>query len=372
MTRLRWVAAIVLVAAMAACDDKQPLVSAPAPSERTIDGSPSGSAAPLSPDDWPTYHKDNARTGVVQQFPVLGTPRQAWQAKLDGAVYGQPLVIGDTVYAATEHDTVYALAADTGQVRWSTHLAEPMPRSQLPCGNINPLGITSTMVYDPATGLLFALAESLGAHHTLYGLDAHTGAVRVSRTAEPPKGDLVAHQQRAALNLLDGRVYIAYGGLAGDCGHYIGSVTAVVVNGHVFTDGKRGTAYTLRPDHLGGIGGQVAQASVCQAYGGPAVDGDTVYVPCRDGVRAVRIDANGQMQVLWKAGVPARGSPVVGGRTVWVVDYDDGVLYALDQGTGAVRQQLPIGKSPHFASPTLARGKVYVGTLDGVTAVSPN
>src|SRR5262249_4763219 len=144
-------------------------------------------------------------------------------------VYGQPLAIGDMVYAATENDTVYGLVARTGAVRWKTHLATPMSRRDLPCGNIDPLGITSTMAYDPASGLLFALAETTGAHHTLYGLKASTGAVAIRRAAEPPEGDPVAHQQRGALTVLDGRVYIPYGGLAGDCGQYIGSVVSVPI-----------------------------------------------------------------------------------------------------------------------------------------------
>src|SRR5439155_5258993 len=187
---------------------------------------PSGSAA-LGRDDWPTYHRDNERTGAAVDFPVPHALSKAWTAKLDGAAYGQPLVVGDTVFAATEHDTVYALAADTGQVRWQTHVGEPMPGSQLPCGNIKPLGITSTMVYDPDTRLVFALAETTGAHHTLFGIDAATGAVKVTRSAESPKGNPVAHQQRSALTLYNGRVYIPYGGLYGDCGSYLGSVVGI-------------------------------------------------------------------------------------------------------------------------------------------------
>jgi outer membrane protein assembly factor BamB len=77
------------------------------------------------------------------------------------------------------------------------------------------------------------------------------------------------------------------------------------------------------------------------------------------------------MSVRWQAAVPAAGSPVLGGGAVWVVDYDGGILYALDPASGAVRQQVPVGKSPHFASPTLAAGRVFVGTLTGVTAVNP-
>ena len=61
--------------------------------------------------------------------PVGGTLHMAWRVELDGAVYGQPLVIGNQVIAATENDTVYALSAQDGQVLWSVSLGRPMPRS---------------------------------------------------------------------------------------------------------------------------------------------------------------------------------------------------------------------------------------------------
>jgi outer membrane protein assembly factor BamB len=446
------------VALTAACGTAPPVPPGPGPSQVVLRPDPSGSSgAPAGSGDWPTYHRDNSRAGVAPDFPTPGTLAVAWQAALDGAVYGQPLVVGDTVLAATEHDTVYALAADTGKVRWSAHVAEPVPRKQLPCGNIDPLGITSTMVYDPDTKLVFALAESTGAHHTLYGFDAATGAVKVTRSAEAPKGQPVAHQQRGALTLYQGRVYIPYGGLWGDCGQYIGSVVSIptrgdgpatsyavpttreagiwapaggtvhngrllyavgngestggkydgsdsvlalgpdlklldsfapntwaddnardldlgtmspiVVNGYVLIAGKRGFGYTIKPDHFGGIGGEVTQTKVCSAFGGAAVDGEIAYVPCPDGLRAVHVDAAGKIEVRWHGPTKAAGSPVVGGGAVWVVDYDGGVLYALDPGTGAVRQQIAIGKAPHFASPTLSGGRALVGTLTGVVAV---
>src|SRR5262249_30290482 len=117
------------------------------------------------PADWTTYHHDNRRAGIAPRLAPLGTLARSWDTKLDGAVYGQPLVVGYLVFAATENDTVYALDAATGRVRWSTHVGTPVPLAQLPCGNIDPLGITGTMVYDPATGLLFALAETTGGRH---------------------------------------------------------------------------------------------------------------------------------------------------------------------------------------------------------------
>jgi outer membrane protein assembly factor BamB len=60
---------------------------------------------------------------------------------------------------------------------------------------------------------------------------------------------------------------------------------------------------------------------------------------------------------------------VVGGGAVWVVDYDGGALYALDPTSGRQVAQVAIGRAPHFASPTLAAGHVYVGTLAGVVSV---
>ena len=93
------------------------------------------------------------------------------------------------------------------------------------------------------------------------------------------------------------------------------------------------------------------------------------YLPCTDGTRAVRVDPGGHISVLWHAPVATNGSPVVGGGAVWAVTYPGGTLYALDPGTGAVRQQIAIGKTPNFASPTLAGGRVLVGTATGVVAI---
>ncbi|WP_084143248.1 PQQ-binding-like beta-propeller repeat protein [Amycolatopsis taiwanensis] len=444
------VAALIVVAACHPAGD-QGGAEPPA----TIQDRPSHVPTALQATDWPTYHHDNARTGVAE-VPPPGELSQAWTANLDGAVYGQPLVIGDHVIAATENDTVYALAATDGHVLWSQHLGSPQPRSGLPCGNIDPLGITGTAAYDPATGLVFVLAELDGGAHVLAGLDLDTGLVALSRPLEPPLGDRIAHQQRAALTVLDGWVYVAYGGLAGDCANYVGSVVAApttglgplrtysvptpregaiwspggaavgggklyypvgngestsdydhsdsvlaltpeltladsfspttwaedndndldlgsmspaIVGTHVVADGKRGVAYVLDAQHLGGIGGEISQQEICAAYGGSAVVGSTVYLPCKDGTRAVDVSDSGQLTVRWKAPVPTDGPPVVGGGAVWAIGIGSGVLYALDQGTGAVRSQLSLGRVPHFASPTLAGNHAYVGTMSGVVAV---
>ncbi|GAA5186160.1 hypothetical protein GCM10023322_31800 [Rugosimonospora acidiphila] len=431
----------------------------PSPTPTGASPTPSSSSPPPSNGDWPTYHRDNTRAGNATDLAPLSTLSVNWNATLDGAVYGQPLVVGGRIFAATENDTVYALNPNTGAVVWSAHLGTPEPLSDLPCGDISPLGITSTMVYDPDTNRVFAVAETTGGAHTLVGVNATTGAVEIRVAVEPPLGDPKAHQQRGALTLLNGRIYIPYGGLFGDCANYIGSVVSVTTAGtgmlsyaiptgreagiwgtagalvdaghllfavgngestsgaydgsdsvitlspdlqrtdffaptdwatqnagdqdlgsmtpalvgqYIYIDGKAGIGYVLHRDNLGGIGGEVADLNNgCDAFGGSAVSGNTIYLPCSTGPRAVTIDNNGTAHELWRASnsVPAEGSPVIGGGAVWVVDYFGGVLYALNPSTGAVLAQVRIGQAPNFASPTLSGNRAYVGTRTGVTAV---
>jgi hypothetical protein len=61
---------------------------------------------------------------------------------------------------------------------------------------------------------------------------------------------------------------------------------------------------------------------------------------------------------------------VVGGGAVWSCNIDNGTLFALDPTTGATLASLAVGNLPHFASPSLWRGQVFIGTLAGVTAVN--
>jgi outer membrane protein assembly factor BamB len=180
---------------------------------------------------WPTYHRTDDRRGDVVGATRPSSLRPQWSTSLDGAVYGQPLVVGSFVIAATENDSVYALDMHSGAVRWHTKLGAPVPLSALPCGDIDPLGITGTPAYDVTTGSLFVVTETAGGVHDLVALDATNGARRWSRNLDVSGRDPLAEQQRGALAVGGGRVYVPFGGLYGDCGNYVGYVTAVSVNG---------------------------------------------------------------------------------------------------------------------------------------------
>jgi outer membrane protein assembly factor BamB len=264
-------AALALSGALAACSTSTasggPAAAASAAGPPTP--RPSAGPAALSGTDWPTYHRDAARTGTAPATPAAGPLAIAWRRHLDGAVYGQPLVVGGVVIAATEGDTVYGLDRATGQVRWQVHLGTPVPLSTLPCGDIGPLGITGTPVYDPATGLVYAVAETTGYHHVLAGIAVRSGRLAFRRDVRTPDGQPRYDQQRAALALDQGRVYVAFGGLDGDCGPYQGSINGIPASG-------RGPIVFYRVP--------TAREGGMWAAGGPAVGPDgTIYVSAGNG-----------------------------------------------------------------------------------------
>jgi outer membrane protein assembly factor BamB len=180
--------------------------------------------------DWLTYHGDNARTGYEAVSNFTSVTCDWTSGTLDGAVYAEPLVYGGAVFVATENNSVYSLNATTGALMWRTNLGPPVAGNELQCGNINPSGITGTPVIDASTGLIFVVAFS-HLHHFLYGLVLQTGAVSSNRSAEPPGFIDTTQQERSALTLANGMVYVPYGGLAGDCGQYHGWVVGLSANG---------------------------------------------------------------------------------------------------------------------------------------------
>jgi len=133
--------------------------------------------------------------------------------------------------------------------------------------------------------------------------------------------------------------------------------------------GKSGPVYVLRRDHLGGIGGQVDARDICRSFGGAAVDSDVIYLPCTDGVRAVRVDNAGKLHVLWHADGAITGSPVVGGGRVWVLDPPGGVLHGLDPATGRGVGSVDVGEANRFATPAISGSRLVVGTLTGIAVV---
>jgi hypothetical protein len=203
----------------------------------------------------------------------------AFNAPIGGNVYAQPLFWRSSVaepgavIVATESDVVEALNAATGAVLWSRTLGTPVPLSDLPCGNIDPEGITGTPVIDPVTGTLYldALVESAnGPRHQVFALNAATGATLPHypidlQAALAAKGftlDSTTQGERSALLFLNGNVYITFAGRSGDCGTYHGAVAQV--------SGPDAT--------IGGFWATRANGGGIWSQGGADSDGTSIFV----------------------------------------------------------------------------------------------
>jgi len=199
-------------------------------------------------------HNNPSRDGVY--VDAAFTPSAAanltrvlnFNGTISGNVYAQPLYIeggpnGPVIIAVTESDNVYALNATTGTVIWQRNLGTPVSLSFLGCGNIDPVGITSTPVVDLASRALFldAFTTPDGGttkKHLIFSLNVDTGAtnpgwpvdVNTAAHYNSITFDSAVQEDRGALALVGGRVYVAYSAYVGDCGNYHGWVVGVDIN----------------------------------------------------------------------------------------------------------------------------------------------
>jgi outer membrane protein assembly factor BamB len=429
--------------------------------------------------NWTTYHGDAEATGVHAGSTKLLPSRPAWTSPaLDGHLYGEPLVADGRVVAATENDTVYVMAGNSGMVLWSRHLATPVPSHDLPCGDISPeVGITGTPVIDLTRHEIFVDADTLisgpaasggvEASHRLFGLDLFTGKVDLDEPAMPNAGeDQLAQLQRPGLALDKGYVVIAYGQNTGDCpgpngpahGYVVsipeaggqlhsfqigsgrdrgavwmggstpvvdphgniyvatadgydlgagqsyddsdavlelsprmhlesifypkdwqtlsaddldlGTGDPVLVDGFVFQIGKSDIAYLLRQGLLGGEEGEVASLSMCTGDpdGGHAVEGSVVYVPCPNGVTAVKVSMKPPyMQQIWTYNDGASGTPIIADGLVWTIAGN--AVHGLNPTTGDQVVSIPFGAyANHFPTPSVGDGLLLLPGTDQVFA----
>jgi hypothetical protein len=198
-----------------------------------------------------TYHGAADRSGHYVApgltFAKAATIRldAGFHATVDGAVYSQPLYWvppgggAARLIVATENNKIYALDARTGASIWETSLGAPVPLSQLPCGNINPMGITGTPTIDAATGVVYFEAyvetSANGPRHRVFGLSLATGKLAPGWPVDVANGlaaldrsfNNAPQGQRSALTIVNGKLYVPYAGHYGDCGVYNGMVVGL-------------------------------------------------------------------------------------------------------------------------------------------------
>ena len=169
-----------------------------------------------------TWHNDVARTGQNLSEAIL-TPALVNSKNfglianvvVDGKVDAQPLYASaitlpgqgthNILYIATEHDSVYAMNADSGTIYWQKSLlaAGETTSDDRNCGQVTPeIGITSTPVIDRsagAHGTIFVVAMSKDAsgnyYQRIHALDLTTGAEQANSPVVV-HGNLSRHGRR--------------------------------------------------------------------------------------------------------------------------------------------------------------------------------
>jgi hypothetical protein len=200
-----------------------------------------------------TYHADAARSGryVVPGLTWAAAAKlhrdTAFNGRLSGDVYAQPLywqapgAAHGMLVVATENNVVEALDAQTGVRLWRHVLGNVVPLSSLPCGNISPVGVTGTPAIDGKTGAVyldaFVTRHSGTAEHLVFGLSLQDGSVLPGWPVSVADGIARLGQsftptwqnQRGGLLLKHGKLFVPFGGNAGDCESYHGWVVGLDV-----------------------------------------------------------------------------------------------------------------------------------------------
>jgi uncharacterized protein (TIGR03437 family) len=200
------------------------------------------------------HHLSAARNGlytdplITRQAAARTHRDTTFKAPLPGPTYAQPLYVSNgpggkaALIVATEQNNVLAIDASSGAQIWTRNLGSPVPLAQLPCGDIDPLGITGTPVIDPNTRTIYVDAMTtpdggVTKRHRIFALSLDDGStlsgwpLDVSgMTYHGFSFNSSVQNQRGALLLNSGILFVPYGGHYGDCGDYHGWVIAVPVN----------------------------------------------------------------------------------------------------------------------------------------------
>ena len=294
--------------------------SATVPLTVQVKATPPPMPPPVSPNTSPdvtTYHFDNARDGLNAQETVL-TPANVTSATFgkvgffpaDGLVDAQPLYLAglslndaatNVLYMATEHDSMYAMNADTGVQIWKVSLlGAGESTAKNGCSQIVPeIGVTSTPVIDRAKGAMYLVAMSTDAsgayHQRLHALSLTTGAELSGSPSEitgtyPGTGDNSSggnvlfdpaqYAERTGLLLLNGNIYLAWTSHC-DQRPYTGWVMAY-------------SETTLQQTSILNLTPNGNEGSIWMSGNGPAADASgNIYLLDANGTLDTGFDANG-------------------------------------------------------------------------------
>src|SRR5204863_481642 len=329
---------------------------------------PNGPASAADPTtifaDVTQHHNHASRDGLyldplfTQTAAANLTRDLNFNGTISGNVYAQPLYIENgpggaaMVIAVTQSDNVYALNAATGAVIWQRSVGTAVT-SGLPCGNINPVGITNTPAVDLTSRALFFDAEVVSGtpKHMIFSLNVDTGATNAGWPVDVNAvvtGFDTSQSSRAAVGIVGNTVYVPYGGRFGDCGGYHGRLVGVQMS---------------NPASVMAWSTVIGRAGVW-GPGGVASDGTDTFV----------VTGNGNSTGTWsgsEAVIRLQPGPIFSGSTI---DYWAPTNWQSTDGgdpdlVGGGANELMAG-TRSFNTGIAARGRIYYATDNKVYAFS--
>lgn len=357
-------------------------------------------------EDWPTFHRDPARTGVSAEAPLTPNLKITWATAVDSeSVDASPAVVQGRVYVGTALGKVVCLAADSGQKLWEAQTGGAVVSSPAVAEGKVFVGSGDRCLYafDTQTGKQLwrvrtrqpVVAPPLYLEGLVY-FGSMDGSFRCVRAADGTEvwraGDQGAVSAAAAA--CDGLVYygdetgniiarsVADGKLSWSSKVSGGIVAAPLVAGdRLIIPVMSGTALSPPPtkcllvlDRLTGteLWSLTKGSSVLHP---PVTDGDLVYFAIVSGylsdteLLAYRLSTGDE---VWKQRLPAvaDSSPLLSGQYLLFGNHD-GSFHVINKADGTSAQALRLG-AKMFSSPALSNGRVYIGAQDGkVYCLSP-
>jgi hypothetical protein len=215
----------------------------------------------------------------------------AFQPMFNGNSFASPLYVengpgGRGIFiVVTSSADVMAFDEDAGNLVWKTSIGNPAFMTGVGCGDTNPLGILSTPVIDGQARTIYvagAIGTQIIDRHEVHALSIDDGTERAGwpvNVATIGSGNIQftapPQNQRSALSLVQGVLYVAYGGHNGDCNSYHGWVVGID---------------TRDPTRRGAWATTGARSGIWAA-GGLASDGNGVFAVTGNGVDATHADS---------------------------------------------------------------------------------
>ncbi len=272
---------------------------------------------------------DSARTAhwVNAALTTANVAKMAMDADFNATFTGEmsavPLFLAGTTpgkgmfFAATTQNDVYALDETTGATLWTMNIGAE--RTGGPGPGIKNRGIVSTPVIDATKRVIYVAAAMATGRHEIHALSIDGQGSEVSGwpvdvskvTAGSVTFNSTDQNQRSALSLVDGILYVAFGGYFGDGGSYHGWVVSVK---------------TSDPTQVAGWATQGGQEGIWAA-GGLASDGNGVFAITGNGHASTRDNTDAEEVIrITGMSVPNRDDNNLFYPDIWSSSMDDGDL----------------------------------------------